>query len=216
MDSSIGSAAALHLCGGIAGAAAAHALRAAADADRYLPVHQHPGRQHCLAIRRVGRPGHRAADELYPGALARHYRQRHRAHRVQRLQWHGRHQSLLPRGHVRGWRGGAGDRYRADRDPLDAPRHHAAADHSLQRFHCSHPAVQHQQPQALRAADLRPGGQSAPCRPGHRGVVHENAHRQRQPAQGHQVNGLAQRAEDGNGGEHRQGDGERNNERAAP
>ena len=35
---------------------------------------------------------------------------------------------------------------------------------------------------------------------GHRGVIHQDAHRQRQPAQGHEVDRLAQRAENGDGG----------------
>ena len=41
----------------------------------------------------------------------------------------------------------------------------------------------------------------------HRGVVHQNAHRQRQAAQGHDVDGLAQRAEQDHGNEDRQRNG---------
>ena len=48
------------------------------------------------------------------------------------------------------------------------------------------------------------------------GVVHQNADRERQSAQGHDVDGLAQRAHDDDGGENRKRNGNRDDHRAAP
>ena len=51
---------------------------------------------------------------------------------------------------------------------------------------------------------------------GNRGVVHQNANRERQAAEGHEVDGFAQSAEDDNGTQHRERDRQRNDERTAP
>ncbi len=50
----------------------------------------------------------------------------------------------------------------------------------------------------------------------HRGVVHQNSDRQRQPAQRHDVDGLAQRAQHQDRGENRKRNGNRDDQRAAP
>jgi hypothetical protein len=49
-----------------------------------------------------------------------------------------------------------------------------------------------------------------------RGVVHQNADRQRQAAQRHDVDGLAQRAEQSGWSQDRQRNGDRDDQRAAP
>src|SRR3984893_16110253 len=48
------------------------------------------------------------------------------------------------------------------------------------------------------------------------GVVHQNADRERQSAQGHDVDSLAQRAQDDDGSKNRKWDGNRDDDRAAP
>ena len=49
-----------------------------------------------------------------------------------------------------------------------------------------------------------------------RGVIHQDSDGQRQPSQGHDVDGLAQRAEHDDGAENRQRNGNRDDQRAAP
>ena len=51
---------------------------------------------------------------------------------------------------------------------------------------------------------------------GHRRIINQDSDRQRQAAQGHEIDRLAQRAQNGNGSEHRQRDGQRDDKRAAP
>ena len=50
----------------------------------------------------------------------------------------------------------------------------------------------------------------------HRGVVHQDAHRQRQPAQSHDVDGLVQETEHDDRRQNRQRDGNGDNHRAPP
>ncbi len=50
----------------------------------------------------------------------------------------------------------------------------------------------------------------------HRGVVHQDADRQRQAAERHDVDGLPQQAQDDNGGEDRKRNGNADDDRAAP
>ena len=49
-----------------------------------------------------------------------------------------------------------------------------------------------------------------------RGVVHQDPDRKRQPPEGHQVDCLTQRAENGNGGKHRERNGCRDDDCATP
>ena len=61
-----------------------------------------------------------------------------------------------------------------------------------------------------------PGHVAVDVLEGNRGIVHQNANRERQAAEGHEVDGFAQSAEDGNGTQHGERDRQRNDERAAP
>jgi hypothetical protein len=51
---------------------------------------------------------------------------------------------------------------------------------------------------------------------GHRGVIHQDADGQSQPAQGHEVNGLVQRAQHEDGDQNRERNGDGNDQSAAP
>ncbi len=50
----------------------------------------------------------------------------------------------------------------------------------------------------------------------HRGVVHQNAHRQRQPSERHHVDGLSQQAQDAKRRENRERNRDTHDQRAAP